>query len=237
MVPDKGSEKMYLYQRKNDDLEIIKIKATRRLCDYKKEEMNKIPFEMRVMDVETNDFSKKSTNLENAEDSIGYYRFVYDNYDSDFHTSEFSRIYRLDEFSNSNEIKCCKKILDEYYHQKKSSSKVLEVTHSRDEYINYLLLTREHYTHSSRESCMENIICLPKSLYLLELFLQEKFDLLTDEEIKEILKLFDMEGLVKKSSYEELKELRKFDIISKKEFKKIERGIEKSEKVLRLINQ
>ena len=111
------------------------------------------------------------------------------------------------------------------------------MTYSRDEYVNYLLLTEPYHTHKGRESYMENIICLPKSLYLLELFLQEKFDLLTDDDIQEILKLFDVEGLVKKSSYEELKELRKFDVISKKEFKTIERGIEKSEKVLRLINQ
>lgn len=228
---------MYLYQRKNNDLEIIKIKASKKIGEYKETEMSKIPFEMRVMDIETNDFSKKSDNLENAEDSISYYKFVYDHYDSDFHTSEYSRIYRLDKFSSSTEIKNCKKVLDKYYHQKKSNGKVLEVINSSDEYINYLLLTEPHYSHSSRESLMENIICLPKSLYLLELFIQEKFDLLTNDDIAEILKLYEIEGLVKKSNFEELEELKKLNLISKNEFKKIERKIEKSEKVLSLINK
>lgn len=227
---------MYLYQRNNDDLEIYKIKTTRRLCDYKKEEMSKIPLEMRVMDVETNDFSKNRTNLENAEERIDYYKFVYDYYDSDFHTSDYSRVNRINNYSNSNEIKEIRKVLDNYYFQKKTSGKVLEVTRSNDEYINYLLLTKPYYAHYNRESYVSDIICLPKSLYLLELFLQERFDLLNDDDIKEILKLYDVEGLVKRSSYEEIKELKKFDIISKKELKKIERKIVNSEKVLKLIN-
>lgn len=226
---------MYLYQRKNDDLEIYKIKATKKLCDYKKAEMNNIPFEMRVMDVKTNDFSKKSTNLENAGNSINYYNFVYDNYDSDFHTSEYSRIYRINEYSDSSDIDCCKEVLNEYYHQKKASGKILEVMNSKDQYINYLLLTRDCFRHGKYESYMEDIICLPKSLYLLELFLQESFDSLSDDELKEILKLYDIEGLVKKISFKEVKELRKFDIITKKELNKIERKIEESEKVLSLI--
>ncbi len=227
---------MYLYQMKDENVEIYKIISTRRLCSYKEAEMDKIPFEMRVMDVITNDFSRGRDNLENAEDSISYFKFVYNYVDRDFNTCDYSKVYRINEYSSSKEIKEAKRIVSDYSSQKKSVGKVLEVNSSKDEYINYLLLTRSCYTHHGRESYMSDIICLPKSLYLLELFLQQRFDLLTDEDISEILKLYDIEGLVKKISLEELQDLRKYNIISKKEFKKIENKIGKSEKVLRLIN-
>lgn len=228
---------MYLYKNQDGYLEIHKIKASRRLKDYKEDEINKIPFEKRVMDIETNDYSSKSENLENAIDVISYYKFVYDYYDRDFHTSEYSRIDGINEYSSSKEIENAKKVLNNYFHEKNSCGKVLEVNNSKDLMIKYLLLTEPFYSHCSRDSYMRNIICLPRSLYLLELFLQERFDTLKDEEIMEILKLFDDEGLVKKMNYEEIKELRDYDLISKKQFKKIERGIEKSEKVLSLLNK
>lgn len=227
---------MYLYQMKDENVEIYKIVSTRRLCSYKESEMDKIPFEMRVMDVVTNDFSEGGDNLENAEGSIRYSKFVYNYVDRDFNSCDYSKFYRIDKYSNSKEIKEAQKVVSDYSSQKKSMGKVLEVKSSKDEYIKYLLLTKACYTHHGRESYMRDIICLPKSLYLLELFLQQKFDLLADEDIFEILKLYDIEGLVKKISFEELQELRKYNLISKKELQKIENKIGKSEKVLKLIN-
>lgn len=227
---------MYLYQIKDNDLEVYKIKASRRLKEYKEEQMKKIPLEGRIMDVKTNDFSRNRDNLENAKDVINYYRFVYNHYDSDFGTSDYSQINRINIYSSSREIETCKKVIKDYISQKNSCGKVLEVQNSKEPSINFLLLTEPYYEHCFNDSYMRNIICLPKSLYLLELFLQERFELLEDEDIREILELFDVEGLVKKINYEDIKELKKYNLIRKKELKKMERKTENSEKVLRLLN-
>ena len=80
----------------------------------------------------------------------------------------------------------------------------------------------------------ESVINLPESLYLLELLLREKFELLNDKNIQEQLKLFDI-SCVDSFSLGTLDKLNGYGMINDESMKEIDRKIEQSEKILKLI--
>lgn len=100
-------------------------------------------------------------------------------------------------------------------------------------FIKYLLISKNYEKTVKNVFEMDSVIKIPENLYLLELLLREKIDLISDKNIMEQLKLFDI-SCVDNFSLNKLYDLNKLRIIDIN-IEEIERKIKHSEKILELI--
>lgn len=83
------------------------------------------------------------------------------------------------------------------------------------EYLRYLLISSYYYVGYNQESVLNNIISIPKELFLLEWCLfGGSFDSLSDEEFRKVIKLFDLsEEPVDMFDYDRLIQYRNYGLI------------------------
>lgn len=102
--------------------------------------------------------------------------------------------------------------------------------------IEYLLITEKYtLTSISNNLKMQNIISIPKSLYLLETLINEDIHKIENEDIDDILNLFILyRSPIMTVSYDKLKDMIKYGLIQDN-IMEIESKIQNSEKILKKI--
>ncbi len=211
---------MYLYENSDNKITIYMFSINeRKVYDYKKDKMQQIAEDNRVLRALTNDL--KLLQRDNVEAFKLNYRL-----DSDY---SLKLIYhRVLGYSLSlEERERQQKLLEEYY-KSLGSHNVCHVIPDKDgDDLYFLLLSDYHLKDCNGNYVMDNIINIPKSLYYLEKFLTNPFDLEDDADIAECLSLYDYNGKrVITKAY--LEEACKYNIVN---FTGIEK---KSDKVLEL---
>lgn len=181
---------MYLHDKNNEQINIYSlIPNKKKIYEYKKEKMEKIPFEKRVFTAKTNDYHC----LEILRDYI---------WDIDLQ-NEKSKLYgecayhKLISYNTLNKIEKQEILLEKYYNNDMThSGKIFKIYRSRKNYdINNLLLCEPYYKeeiYSEGVYSMEDIINIPDSLYNFEMFDRKKFNLIKHENFEELLKLYDI---------------------------------------------
>lgn len=223
---------MYLYDKNDDKIEIYSLNPDCvKVNNYKREQMEEIPLDKRIVKALTNDIRY----LENVNNRVNYSRLNYE-YSGLWEDSFY---HELKAYGMTNDEKSRQAGLLEKYYTKNDlfGNKVLEVSFSLDKDINYLLLTKSYYERKIKENddyVMDNIINIPKSLYLYELFNRGNFELIDNESLNEILSLYNFSGPIANFSNEELRMLDKFELTTESE-SSVERKVLKSQKVLSLI--
>ena len=186
---------MHLFEKNGTEINIYEMKAdNKRLFDYKQKEMTQLPLDERILRAVAKNPGAKLLQYEKD-----YYLFrdlnggphgIYGN-----HT--------LDKYSmTEQEIARQAKLLKEYYNGKFRYSDIREIydydeSERKLKIIKYWLLTQGFYhTRDSQRPTMDNIIQLPKSLYLLYLLEKGNFHKISDQDdISEQLKCFDIQEL------------------------------------------
>lgn len=233
---------MYLYEKKDDKILVHTLEPDKEaIYDYKTSKIKKIPFEKRVVDVNANILYKSANNLEKATNTIEYSSIVFYSYDRDFNDSEYSKIISRDEKNVERIYDQYMSFLEDYYESCETSGKLLEVLHTREDFFKYIILTNLKYKYKKNyydEYVMEDIICVPRSLFFLEKFFAGEYDQLNASDLKKLLELFKYLGVKEEIDYPTLKKTEDVLLVPKKSLTKpIDIKVHKSEKVLSLINK
>jgi len=154
---------MYLYNKNGDKIEVYHLMPKeKQITEYKKNEMQKIPEEDRVLKAVTNDGPK----IQNCCGVTFSSEINYGNIHS-----FFQKYHRLINYDDKEREKALK-ILEEYY-DCTCNSKTLEVDSYTKEHKYYLLSEGNHYTYETtmfkpNKLIMNGIIQIPKSLFILQ---------------------------------------------------------------------
>ena len=211
---------MYLFDRSGDNIEIYSLEPKRMdIKNYRQQEMEKIPFEQRILRIETNTkdlpFNEDFTNNPFSKPiDIDHQKLTYNNkktIGTEYHKLGITR-------GTANSIDYVEEKMKGYYFGNYDSSQMVRVFRydehqQRLNFILYLLLN--NYYHKERENSkikyIENIINIPESLYLLELINRGQFSLLDNKDITEQLSLFKISNSpVKTYTLKELEEIGKY---------------------------
>ena len=194
---------MYLFERNDNDNNRIDVYTmtpnAERIASFKKAEMEQIPAQERVYKTTCDlDF----TYFRNAK--IGdYYQDDYLNYsDSGIYGGRF--FHSISTYPiNDDEIVKQNKLLDDYYKSEFKDKPIVctfKIELARYKVLKYLLLTQSYNKFGYQDYyTMDNIILVPRTLYLLQLLEQEKIELLSKEiddyndDISKQLATFDIE--------------------------------------------
>lgn len=184
---------MYIYNINKNILEVYKLNQNRKaITNYKKEQMNLIDEDKQILYTETysgifgetlvfedylNSSSQEPISIEEANKEIPDRR-------GNYHKLLPSNMTKEERES----------LLEEYYLGKLTNCNVIKIKDKTK--IRYLLLKNHKYEKSStKPTCktLKEIIEIPKSLYLLQLLEQGKFQLLNQEDIQEQLSMYTIE--------------------------------------------
>lgn len=174
---------MYLYDKNGDKIEVYSMIPNKdKIYKFKKDEMKKIPKNVRVLKAITN----SSLIFENPQPYMTYLsQYVYQKpifFNRQYHDivpSDFTKAIYLTELYSRDEIKY----------------KIPICIDCEEEYPKYLLFTEFDYKFNlgrGNDRTLDNIICLTKDLYLLEQLLDRKLSSLKDENIKNLIPLFNI---------------------------------------------
>lgn len=211
---------MYLYDRKNDTIEIYSMQENiNALKAYQTQEMQAIPMAHRVLEIETNTlnvpFSREFPLQKNTE--------PIDIKNTEIHFTKKkiigSEYHRLKVANRSLEEQIMDTKVKDYYFGNYNLSQMVRVykfeqSNQRLSIAFYLLLNGYYDSEkgSGNIRYIRNIINIPESLYLLELLRRGHFSLLDNKDITEQLKLFTIsENPIKCYTLKELEELGKYD--------------------------
>ena len=189
---------MFLYNNENGMIEVYALKYYNdELSDFRKEEMKKIPADKKFFYARTNyeptlaNFSE-ITEWRNLEWSD--LAWLIPHYGGSCYHLMFNHKYTAEEQNRQEEL------LEYYYFAHYLSNPTVKVViddeskkiYNIDEDFKYFILTQTKYEPQllSGAYTMENILSVPKSLYLLQLFQQGQFEKIKDEDISTILPLF-----------------------------------------------
>lgn len=194
---------MFLYDKKESSIDVYSVTPGNAMTKYRKEEMVKIPEPFQIMKAHTRIDSFKQTPLfekreafdkilpiervENSNLRYGYHHLLsdYENYD----------------------------LVNNYINGEYDDKPIVRVQGGE---ISFYLLTQQKYSYnpnSKYKRTMRGIIQIPESLYLLQLFCQEKFSCLRDESISELLPLFSV-SYTDEISLDELEKMDKCGIVT-----------------------
>lgn len=169
---------MYLYEKDNNKINVFNFTPNKEdILNYKKKYMNKanvINDEDKVLTAYSN-YAKPLENCETG-DLIILKSIKHELEDRNYH-----RLAKCNEMDG----------LYNYFDGSLEGSKAIKVINDNKMYA-YLLLTQNSYQVDYQMYKMDGIINLPKKLYLLYLLENEKFSLLQGEDIKEVLKLYNV---------------------------------------------
>lgn len=189
---------MFLYEKKKDNIDVFLLSRNQeRIREYRMEQMKKIPFD------------KSCLYTEEVVASYDEQPFLADAdltkiiiHESDLVGKEKSVNYNTDSDD-------CIDLLDRYYADKYIDRPVARVQFLRE--LRYWLMASNVINVRKKDGkiikSIHDIIEIPKSLYLLQLFEQERFAMLANEDISEQLQLFSFSHLNNFS----LAELKKMD--------------------------
>lgn len=172
---------MFLYENNDKFIDVYKlVPKLEDITKYKISEMEKIYNGEKVWRASTNG----NVILEDNCDTIcakELNKCINDIYGTDYHD------FRTVDNEEAN------KFLNLYFNDV-NSKRFYKIKNSGDN-LRYIILLNQYYSvinYPTREFVMNGIISVPRSLYLLEVFLNERFDLLKNDEIDNLLKLFDI---------------------------------------------
>lgn len=175
---------MFLYDNKGDYIDVYKLEPKlEEIKKYRKKEMNKIPKDKRCWVATTNDSSLKV--LELCDDTVLYEKLHirYRKYGVDVY-------HKFYPFNGENNFK----YLNEYFNDDEFVYDLHNISMSEQNDMFILCLEKGYKFHrySTIPYEMEGIINIPQSLYLLELLLQGRTDLIGNNDISKQLSLFDI---------------------------------------------
>lgn len=192
-----GGIRMFLYNKLDNHVEVFSLTRDEdKIRKYRIEQMKNIPFDKRclyseevVASYDDNPLLAKTDldlNIILESDLVGEGKVLGYNTDSDD----------------------CVDLLERFYIDKYLKRPIARVDALRD--LRYLLIAADYVNTRKNGSKIimriEDIIELPKSLYLLQLFEQEKFGIIGDEDLSSQLALFNFQSL-NKISLDELKKM------------------------------
>ncbi len=188
---------MFLYDKKANSIDVFSLsRNAQKIRDYRIEHMKKIPADKRCLYTEEVVFS--------LQDLPNLFKK-----DLDSNIVTKSELIGKDRTLNYNtDLGYCADLLEWFYSDKCINRPVARVKFLRE--LRYLLLasidisTKKEYDKIIKK--IEDIIEIPKSLYLLQLLEQEKFSMIMGEDISEQLGLFDF-SYINNISVEELQKM------------------------------
>lgn len=221
---------MNLYDKKNDKLIIYSLDTTiDKIANFKREQMLTIPEEYRILTAKTND--KKY--LESSGEDIAYSELEYSKVDiingMDYH------ILRASE--QLEDIK--KMILDVYYKRLGPVGRLKRITFNEFSNIEYLLLINERYQseiYDYKNAAMNDIINIPRLLFVYERFVRENLLGVTDEELRQILDLYTLSPPLETIDLNEVYKLDSYKVTQSTGIQVLNK-IETSKKILSLIKK
>lgn len=171
---------MFLYDKHDENIDVfLLLRKEQSIKDYRKEQMETIPLKERCMytkEIVSNPNSipvllRKDLDLITMEELTGNNKAL----------------------EYNDDMEDCSDLLQHFYNNEYVNSHVARVELKAK--LMYLLIA-SNYIISKKENGklimkVEDIINLPKSLYLLQLLEQEKFSLIAGEDLSEQLDLFD----------------------------------------------
>lgn len=177
---------MYLYNKKESKLEVFCLNPQReQVCEYRKQQMKKIPEEESVFKAVTNEGITGYEIFSLYENRFDSQLIPIENANGSYHKLELDS---LDNMFQRKEV-----LLDAYYLGNFIDRKIARIQDLKR--IRYFLLNQTKYTSHNGMRELRGIIEIPQSLYLLSLIEQEKFSLIGNNDISEQLDLFQLEKL------------------------------------------
>ena len=192
---------MHLFEKNGNSIDVYTMTPNaEKIARFKEAEMERIPFKERVYKA-TCDWRSKY--FENAEFEANYFDIV-ENYSESGMQGE-QLFHKISTYPiNGGELVRQNMLLDDYYKGEFKDKPIVSISRieiARYKVLKYLLLTQSSYNKFGNHDCyiMDNIISIPRTLYLLQLLEQEKIELLLKEidnnndDISKQLALFDIE--------------------------------------------
>lgn len=225
---------MYLYEKTDDSIRVHELEPKHEdIYLYKKKQMEQLQPERRVFKASSNyeKFLDLVLKLETRE--ISYPNL--DNRENGICGGVLCS--RFEPCSMTDKIS---KLLDKYYRIGMTSmGNTIKIKDSKYDDISYILVTEPYYSTILDNYVIENIINIPKSLYLFEAFLRNglfSIHNMNDDEIIRILNLFNFKENVSSVALDELKKAYYFGVVENHEALLNEK-IRESNKVLSLIKK
>lgn len=222
---------MFLYDKKDKSVDVFTLTYNaEEMRNYKMEQMKKIPANKRGL------FTKEIiTSLPYFRDPFIPILLKKDLYSEEISISELigtnkSLNYNIDH----NDVV---DLLEWFYSEKYSDRPVARVLDLKN--LRYLLVASSYVTYQEENdkviAKIEDIIEIPKSLYLLQLLQQQKFSSISDEDISEQLDLFKFSYIDNVS----IDELKKMDAcgITKDSYSKIINKANNDKQLLKLLKK
>ena len=193
---------MYLYDKKENTIDVYEMTPNfKKTVEYKKNEMETIPFDERVLKA----CSNCNRELEHTDSPIIYEKLQYRE------NRIPGRVYyhSITSYQMTDEEKIRQsELLGEYYNGDYKNKKIALIKKSKNEITKYFLLTALWYSCCDNEYVMDDIISIPKSLYLLQMLEQGKFYRVDEEDISKQLQTFNIStSPVERISIAELKNM------------------------------
>lgn len=212
---------MFLYDKKDNSIDVYDFTASEEnLEKFRKEQMEQIPQDERIMFAETHVKLYGETPLLKAHIGKNFNNEIllsdYADNEEIKDTDKYGRYHVLkndkgnDKENDKENDKKHEILLDLYIHGQFTDRSVVRIQYP--EIMKYYLLRRISYGYlgeydGGKNFKMEDIIQLPESLYLLQLLEQGRFTLLEDKDITKQLELYTLSKIYEVS----LEELQKMD--------------------------
>lgn len=177
---------MYLYDKHENKLDLYLLKPLEtQLCEYRKQEMKKIPGDATIFTATTASGFGSYKIFELYEDKLDSELLPIENVNGNYHKLE------PDFLVNMYETK--EMLLSFYYYGYLKDNRIAKIQDLKK--IRYFLLNQTKYMSGNGVDVIKGIIEIPESLYLLSLIEQEKFSLIGNKDVSDQLNLFKIEQL------------------------------------------
>lgn len=172
---------MYLFDKKDNNVLVYDLKPDLEAIEnYRASEMRNIPFEELVYHATTNGEPLLET------------KNIIKLSELNFNDGEEYHKFELDTYKSAIKISL---LLSNYIKGDYVDSRVVSLLNDENEAIKYLLVPfayKARYYPSFNRKSLEDILSIPKSLYLLQMLQQGHFNALKDEDITKQLALFNL---------------------------------------------
>lgn len=222
---------MYLYSKdkSKNKLTIYSLDTTiEKISKFKKEQMSTIPETFRVLVATTNRYYKKCLNS-NDED-IDYRQL-------ELRVQEIPELFLYHTLEPSNQSEEEKQMtLEKYYKIIEPNGKLKRVTSNSVSEINYLVLMNEDYQYSKNCHKMNEIINIPRLLFVYERFIRGNLSSLTDNELNKILDLYTLSEPLDTIDLNEVNKMALYKVTESSETQLLSQ-LSRTEKILSLIKK
>lgn len=239
---------MKLYEQDERIIKVYDLAPNYSLIkEFKRKEMETLPFDVRVLNASTNDkevlVSKIAVKtISNDELNYSTRKFILHR---KFHELSIHKglIEKDDVSEYIRTVNYIQMTLNNYYEGIYDNDSLVKVNGTNEGFIHLLIAGNYVYQNEhSKVRSISNIIHLPESLYLLHLLLQERYDLLNSDDIKNQLQLFEFNQIPIRefnindvNAYEELASEITFQIDNFKEA--MLKKVTESSDILRLVRK